>query len=277
VTYDAQEIGIQTGEPVEVYEFVYGSTSRFYTSSEAIESIGAQDYTPVAISRSNTKDGPAERTHDFQVVLPTTDTVSQLFVGQIPGVRVRLTVKRFHRTDTPTPEVRTIFNGFVQSGSFKRKARECTLTARPILGGSGRTHPRRTFQAACNHVLYDPLTCRADDTDPANRASVVTVVSQVGNVMTLSGIAGLFTDGWFNGGYVEFVGQADFRMVLDHVGNVLTLMQPFATTPSTVNVLAGCDHSIDGPQGCKLKHNNVINFGGFPFVPTKNPFQSGLV
>ena len=49
---------------------------------------------------------------------------------------------------------------------------------------------------------------------------------------------------------------------------------------STVVVLAGCDHSV---TTCDTKFNtpedtqsNVINYGGFPFVPGKNPFETGL-
>ena len=45
------------------------------------------------------------------------------------------------------------------------------------------------------------------------------------------------------------------------------------TLGQTVDVFAGCDHSL---AICESKFANVINYGGFPFVPIKNPFNSSL-
>lgn len=46
-----------------------------------------------------------------------------------------------------------------------------------------------------------------------------------------------------------------------------------ATVGSSINVYAGCPHSIDF---CNRKFLNAVNFGGFPQVPTNNPFQIDL-
>jgi uncharacterized phage protein (TIGR02218 family) len=188
---------------------------------------------------------------------------------------VRLTVKRFHRNDLPTPEVVQIFDGFIQAASFgNADGKVCSLVARTVLASIRRQFPRRTFQNACNHVIYDTTTCKVDDTDPTFRASALGVASMVGNLLTVSsGLSGIYTDGWMNGGYVEVVGGSDYRLIQDHTANVLTLMQPFATTPTSVNVFAGCGHSV---AICKSKFDNVDNYGGFAFVPTKNPFESGI-
>jgi uncharacterized phage protein (TIGR02218 family) len=274
MTYAAHETSQQGGRPVEVYRFTAGAASYFYTSSESQEPLGAQIYTPIALKRSSNAEGPEERDRsNFSVVLPTSDPVAQIYAGQLPGVRVRLTVSRFHRDDTPTPEVVTVFDGYVQGASFENGLKECRLTARALMASMGREMPARTCQGRCNHVLYDPLTCRVDDTDPAFRASLRSVTSQVGNLLTVAGL-GSYAAGWFTGGYVEAVGVSDYRMVLDDDGaGGLTLMAPFATEPSLVNVFAGCAHNI---AICKSKFDNVINYGGFAFVPVKNPFESGI-
>ena len=58
---------------------------------------------------------------------------------------------------------------------------------------------------------------------------------------------------------------------------MLTLLLPFNTTDvdvgTSVEVFAGCDHSL---ATCKAQYDNVANYGGFAFVPLRNPFESGL-
>lgn len=276
MSYSAFETSIEGGQPVEIYDIVAGAQSFFYTSAEDDVLVGAQTYTAVAgLQRGNNTEGPERREDDFQIELPTTDPLAQLFTGVLPGFRVRLTVRRYHRDDLPTPEVIETFDGFIQSASFKLNIRKTILTARPVIASIGKQIPRRTYQSACNHVLYDAATCKVDDTNPAFRASALAVTSMVGNTLTVtSGLMGVYADGFMNGGFVEIIGGADFRAILVHVGNVLELMLPFSLTPSSVNVFAGCGHTI---AVCKSKFDNVDRFGGFAFVPTRNVFQTGLL
>jgi len=274
VTYLAKEVSVEAGQPVELYEFTVGSTPYFYTSAEDAITVGAQVYTPKPIRRDALKEDPSNRDFDFKVYLPTTDPVSQHFLGVLPGVRVRLHVSRFHRTDTPTPELRDIFDGFVNGVQFENNGKQAVIVSRTMLASNGRTIPRRTYQGKCNHVLYDPLTCKVDDTDAAFRASTRTVVSQVGRLLTVSGISPAYADGWFTGGYVEAIGLSDFRLVLEHTGSLLTLLIPFSQQPTFVNVFAGCNHD---PVDCSDKFDNFMHYGGFPFVPTKRIFETGLL
>lgn len=276
MTFDSFEVSTESGTPVEVFEVTVGATTYFMTTAEDDQTIGAQVYTATeGLSRDRTEEGPDKREHDFKLSLPTFHPLAQIFTGVLPGFRIPITVSKFHRDDTPTPEVVQVFSGFIQSASFSKQGKQTDLVARTAIAALGTSIPRRTFQSACNHVLYDDATCKADDTDPAYRAAVLTVAGQVGNTLTVSsGLSGTYTDGWMNGGFVEVVGGADYRLVRDHVGNVLTLHGPFSTTPSTVNVFAGCDHSI---AVCKSKFDNVINFGGFAFVPIDNPWEKGIL
>lgn len=277
MTYAANETSVDSGRPVEIYEITAGATPFFYTSAEDdVNPSGVQNYIAIAgLKRTDTEDGPEKREGDFQIELPTTDALAQIFTGVMPGFRVRMKVRRFHRDDTPTPEVVQIFDGYIQSASFTKNLKQTILTARPVIASIGKQIPRRTYMSSCNHVLYEPLTCRVDDTDPAFRASVLEVAGQVGNVMTVvSGLLGVYADGFMDAGFVEVVGGADFRLILEHVGNSVTLLVPFSVTPASVNVFAGCAHVI---SVCEAKFDNTIQFGGFAFVPTRNPFQTGIV
>ncbi len=275
MSFDSFETSIEGGTPAEVYQIDAGGTSYYYTSEEQDVTLGIQTYTAVAgLQREELTAGRTKREADFKFKLPTSDAVGQLFTGQLPGFRVRVRVSRFHRDDLPTPEVVRIFDGYVQSAAFTGNGKECTLVSRPTLGSIGNTLPRRTYQSLCNHVLYDPLTCKVDDTDPSYKASGLDVASQSANILTVSGgISGTYVDGWMDGGFVEVPASNDFRLILSQTGNALTLLTPFASTPAQVDVFAGCAHTI---SICSTKFDNVINYGGFAFVPTRNIFQTGL-
>ena len=276
MTYDALETSVEGSRPVEIFEITAGSTSFFYTSAEDDQPVGAQTYTAIpGLQRGPTTEGPEKREDDFQIELPTTNALAQIFTGVMPGFRVRIQARRFQRGDTPTPEVVQIFDGYIQSASFKLQLKKTVLTARPVIASIGKQIPRRTYQSACNHVLYEAATCQVDDTLPAFRASSLSVASMVGNDLTVtSGLSGTYADGFMDGGFVEVVGGADFRLIRVHVGNVLTMLLPFSVSPTTVNVFAGCAHTI---AVCFSKFDNVDRFGGFAFVPTRNVFQTRLL
>lgn len=275
MSYQSNETSVESAQPVELYEFFLGSVPFLYTSSEDTIIASSNIYEPKPIKRGKIEDGPEKRNADFAVELPTSDELAQNFLGVLPGVRVPVTVRRYHRGDVGGggPEVITIFSGFVLSANFSKKGRLCTLTARSALASLGRIIPARSYMSACNHILYEPNTCRADDTSPLNRVSAAAVTSQVATVLTVPGLT-LFPDGTFNSGYVESIGTNDFRLILSHVGDTVTLLTPFPIQPAFVNVFRGCEHSI---EACKVDFDNVINFGGFAFVPKRNPFVGSIV
>jgi len=271
MSYGTFETSTELGQPVEVYRFTAGAQSWFYTSGEDMVTLSAQDYLPETIERGVVTDGPEERGANFEVTVPGTNPVARLFILMVPGVRVRVEVLRFHRNDTPVPEALRIFDGFVMAVSFQENMKIAKLACRPAIAVLGRVIPRFTFQMPCNHVLYDD-GCKVDDTDSSFRASGKTVAASDGTLLTVDDLAG-FGDGWFDGGYVEAIGSSDVRLILRQVGDDLTLLLPFASTPETVNVFAGCAHNI---QVCGAKFGNILNYGGHAFTPIRNPFETGI-
>jgi len=273
MTYSAFESGAEGSRPAEVFEFTTGAVVLRYTSSESIETIGVATYLPVAMQRSSTAGGPETSDHDLTIELPASDALAQQFAGLLSGERTRVVIKRFQRDDGATPEVIVVFDGFIHGVTFSDDLRVCRLTSRSSMSSLGRQTPSRTFQSLCGHVLYNEDTCRVDDTNSAFRASAKSPTGQVGSVLSVAGL-GAYAAGWFTGGYVEQIITGIKRQILedDGAGN-LTLLVPFVGVPTSVNVLAGCDHS---GATCHEKFGNLINLGAFPFVPTKNPFTSGL-
>jgi uncharacterized phage protein (TIGR02218 family) len=105
------------------------------------------------------------------------------------------------------------------------------------------------------------------------------------SVATVTGISGLvlsvdaLADKPYAGGFVEWVdgdGNAERRFIRDFSGTDLTLTQPFQgiAVDDEVTVSPGCDHTM---ATCDEVYDNLPNYGGFPFIPQKNPFGGNPV
>ena len=273
MTYTSQETSVEGGKPVELYRFVLGGTTYEYTSAEDPITVGALTYQPIAIRRSDDPQGPEDRDNTLEVEMPSDNPFTALYYAVVPGLVASVTIQRFHRDD-PDDELITIFRGFVTSVAFDEEGQLAKVAVVPLASATSRPIPRFTYSALCNHVLYD-ARCKVLDTDPNFRITAeVTAVSIVAQTITVNG-ADSKPDGWWTGGFVETAGAIDRRLILKHVGEVLTLLLPLAVNPlgSDVTIYAGCDHTI---TTCKTKFNNVINYGGFAFIPTRNIFATGL-
>jgi hypothetical protein len=82
----------------------------------------------------------------------------------------------------------------------------------------------------------------------------------------------------FGGGGEIIVGNAH-RTIIGHNGTQITIDRPFSAAViagSPFTAYAGCNHT---PQCCREKFDKIINFGGWQYLPVKNPYigRSSLV
>lgn len=275
MTYAGFETSQEGSRPIELYRFELGTTTYLWTSAEDAITFNLETYQPETISRS--KIGQSHEASDGEVVVtvPATNPLARLYISVVPGQRAKCTITRLQRSDFPSPGSLKIFQGMVRSVGFSEQGKLAKVLVVPLAAAASRPCPRFGFQAGCNNVLGDG-NCQVDLNLPAFRFDG-TISAASGNTVTVPG-ASAFGDGWFTAGFVEALSGLDARAVLEHVGDDLRLMLPFPFSPvgQPVTLFAGCSHDIDDPQGCGPKFNNVLNFGGFAFVPTKNPFQTGL-
>ena len=271
MTFLAEETSIEGGAPVELYEFVVGGDLFFFTTGEDEITIASTTYTPTSIRRSEILVGPEQRTDIVSVEVPAENPFAKKYVDIVPGSKASLTIKRVHRFDT-TDETIVMFKGVVRSVAFTREGTQAQIAVIPLTGGMSRSMPRFHYSSLCNHVLYDSR-CKVIENDFRFQGTV-SVIS--GNDITVPGV-GASVANPATAGFVR-VGNVDFRLVLSQATDVLTLLLPFPSSlvsvGTAVDVFAGCDHTI---QVCKSQFNIVVNFGGYAFVPLRNPFESGLV
>ena len=272
-TFDQLESSAAASRPIEIFAFAIGGTTYRYTSAEDELVVDAQTYAAEAISRGPIAQGPDDRTRILDIELPASNEFAALYVDIVPGQRATATIIRLQRDEAPEFNTKVmIYKGFVQSVRFPSHGQKAVVGVRSIEAASSRPIPRFTYQGLCNHVLYDS-GCGIDQSLFKHTGAVTDVT---GNVITVTGADGE-ANGYYAGGFVKPDGLDDFRLILKHEGKELTLLLPFPIDVDGVDVdiYAGCDHKIDGH--CQSRFDNVIEFGGFGFIPLKNPFTTKLV
>jgi len=268
MAYDVFETSKEAGRPIELFEFTIGTTTYRYTSAEDDVTYSAAIYTSEPIMRTSpTLTSSENGRQQMEIVLPSNNQIAQRYVGIVPAEAVRLRVLQFHRGDSPNGVV--LWSGRVVSAKYERRGAVCRLFSVSSEAALSRPCPGRKFQSLCNHKLGDSL-CQVD-LESEKYTGVVTDAEAA--VITVAGVSSQGPD-WAVGGTV--VWGTERRLVLaPQSGDDLTLRLPFPVTPigQTVDVYPGCDHLI---STCDSKFSNTVNFGGYPFVPTKNPFESGM-
>ena len=151
----------------------------------------------------------------------------------------------------------------VWSGSLAKIRCESIFTAlkRPGL--------RAHYQTGCRHALFD-AGCGVN-----NQTFLLTGTVAAVSGLTVRSSAFLSRPaGWLTGGYLRVAGVP--RMILAHSGESVTLSAILSGLAVGVafEAFAGCDRTL---ATCQTKFGNAINFGGFPWIPAKNPFTGDAI
>ena len=250
-----------------------GSVER-YCSSEDDQTINGVVYTAAPILRNAIKLSDLEN-NAIEVQVPSSTPFVRSYIANVPGQEAQVTISRIQRPDSVTQEVVTLFQGYVASLQFLEKGQTAKILVNPLRKRAARMAPRCKFSGTCNNVLGDEH-CKVNLTSSQYRAAAVEITAINGNEITVAGV-NLFGDGFFDGGHVSDLASTEGRMVISHTGNTLQITLPFppdvVTVGTLVNVTAGCGHTV---ADCQDKFNNLINYGGFAFVPDRNPFDGSI-
>lgn len=266
------EASLEGSRPLEIFTLSIGSLVFNYTSNASDVTVDSVLYTAVAIRRGPLGQGVEERRKTLVLTLPGNDEFVTYFIGTPPGDNSRVTIKQLQRDESPTFNTKlTRYKGLVQNVRFVGDGTQAEVSCQSAESLNSKAIPRHTFSALCNRVLYAP-DCGVN---PAGFRISGPCTAIAGRVITVTN-ANTKPDGYFNGGFCQLVSGGDYRFIISHVGNNLTLLLPFLTdiTGGDVVVSAGCNHLIDGD--CATKFSNRPRHGGWPFVPTKNIFATGL-
>lgn len=259
--YNDLEFSVDSAAPIEFYTFAYQDQVRRYcTATYPIDKNGFT-FEPEALSRGSTEVTSDMNRQPIKITTHKNFEPAILFIQGIVHFPMTVMIQRgFEATLTPEYQA-LLFKGRVVNASFTDY--EVTLQCDPVTTSLQRPGLRKTYEPSCVHSLYSPYSCKVDK---ANHEHIDTIVSHVnGKVLTLINV---YADDYFTGGFINIEGA--MYLISTSTGNTLTLSRfaKFAGTPA-VKVYPGCMHNR---RDCHVKFNNIANFGGFSWMPTKNPF-----
>lgn len=261
MSYAGQENSVAAGRPVELYRFALGPQRWTFTSGQTAVVYQSETYTPVSVKRSGIEQGTEINRASMDITLPRDNPLAALFIASPPEGVLSVTLYRYHATDAANETI-VLWKGRVSGARLSGS--ELTVKCEPLATSLKRTGLRARYQLLCRHALYSPgcgalkEAFRTDGT-----------VASISGTSVQVAAAGTQPDGYFVAGILAAASAQ--QMIVGHTGSTLTLIAPMPTlvAGAAVRLYAGCDRSV---AVCRDRFGNIANYGGFPFIPTKNPF-----
>ena len=258
-----------SGLPAELYLFVYGTrpgSHYAYTNAEEPITHEGITYRPIPIQREPIVAKGSMDKSMLEVRAPKTSEIAEMFRVYPPSHVVTLIIRQGHLNDSAAEWI-TCFTGRVVNSN--REGNEAKIGIEPIHTSMRRTGLREHWQYGCRHVLYGPR-CRAQ-----KRQFEARVTGIDGTALSLSAGWNLsldprsFTAGLFEWPGVDNIEPRTILRVLDSVTILLSGFVRGLAVNDRVLLAPGCNHEL---SDCEHLHANTPNFGGCPWIPTKNPF-----
>ncbi|ASY68907.1 phage BR0599 family protein [Sinorhizobium fredii] len=277
MSFSGIETSRQRGAPVTLYLFVYGGAEGdspppqafAYTDAEQDITYEGFTYVPKPITRDNVNSSGTLDKSTLQIRMPRDIELAEEFRVYPPAQVMSLIIRQGHLSDPDSPrEFLVCWSGRVLS--VGREGDECVIAGEPVSSSLRRPGLRRNYQLGCPHVLYG-AQCQASE---AAATVTATVASISGTSITLNaGWDGAFDAAKFTEGLVKWTndtGGIEIRKILSVSGDTLSLggLLRDLNASDTVSVILGCNHQMGD---CRDLHDNIHNFGGCPWIPTKNP------
>jgi uncharacterized phage protein (TIGR02218 family) len=267
--------------PIELYKVVVDDITYTWTSGDAAVTYLGDTYTPTPLGRGEFEQGQEINRSNLRLSVPVDNALGARYLDQIPDFPAAVTVYRQDDAGTIV-----LWKGRVAGASASGS--EITLDCEHAQASLRRNGLGPRYTKLCRHVLYG----RGCNLDHANFATVaqITAVDATGLVLTVPDAAAQ-ADGWYSGGMVAWAGV--LRYIYSHAGSSLTLWRPFdgladdvadagwgrlwgqywgGVVPVTLH--PGCSRSR---SICDSKFSNLVNFGGFPWIPTKTPYSGSSI
>lgn len=253
---------------VELYVFATNSAQFYLTPHEFDVDLDGNLYASLPIERNELALGAEAAKAGLDLKLPPNcDLVRHLLANSLTGDTTSITL-RIGRRDTlgdywlisGTRWMGRVLGVEVADDVARVRCESAQVSLKRI-------GLRRLYSRKCSHVLYS-AACGAS---PISASAIV--LSSNGREVELDGGVPAIVSGGLAGGWLQTSAGARHMIVVEHLDKVELLYPVTIETGSTVQLTAGCDHST---ATCGTRFGNLDNFGGFPFIPVKNPFSTGL-
>lgn len=270
MSYDSYEMSRQDGLPSSLYFIQWGDgPSAYFAYTDCDQSITHEGvaYEPIAIGRQKIEAGGTLDRKALEVELTPKAGVVRMYAENPPSQKVGLVIRQGHYGDTDFP---VVWTGVIRNVNWEPPVAKIvgepldTMLARPGL--------RRFYMYGCPHVLYREGSCNADKL----RHRRVLFCDHIGANFVR------FAPGWndttpevkYLGGYMQWLdadGNLQTRTCRSFGANTNEIVVASTMTldlGTPVTIYAGCARTV---ADCRDLHENIVNFGGQPRIPSKNP------
>ena len=260
------------------HRLTFGTSDVEYDGELYLATPGRRGTTPVAQINKDT---------ELEIVLPINHAFVRRYLRNLmPPTSITVRVRRLYETG----DIETVFVGEIASLGIDDNNTEATFRAAIVANDAARRLlPVLSLGRSCPYTLYGP-GCLVDEngSGPTGLAfKVLTSVLHADGRDVRVDLGNTARNGdWAKSGRLRVIsGDAATELVAirsqtdlnpgSSAVAVLTLAHviPGLKVGDTVEILAGCDHTIDGTHGCDAKFGNKDNFGGSPAMPSDNPFR----
>jgi uncharacterized phage protein (TIGR02218 family) len=273
VSYDILEASTQDGRPVYKFRFVMGPDEYLYTSAPYVIGDSVGTFEPVAIQASNVTQTNELAKNGIKITLPRDNALAQRFLGFTPEVQTSVTIFRSHQ-GIELSDDRVYWRGRVAAAQADGDA--VTLECEDIFTSMRRPGLRARYQKGCRHALFSS-GCGVNIDDYEGTVDITAVSGLTVTIAAADTSTPIDVDGYYTGGILKLA-DGSMRYIINHTGTTLTLIYPFEDLTVDSNgfeatVYPGCAHTVDA---CLNKFDNLNNYGGFPYLPGKNPFRNSV-
>ncbi|MDR5653895.1 phage BR0599 family protein [Ruixingdingia sedimenti] len=287
MTYASIESSVAEGRPYFLYQFVErDNVWRFTSRATAWTSTGSGGseitWEPAAVAHGDVVQTSEIERGRLELTWPLSHPFARRFLAPLGNTPVTLTIFRGH--EQVLGETVAHWKGRVVGAEVE--GQRILLQAESIFSTLRRAGVRAKYQKLCRHALYG----RGCELDIALYwlTGTVTAISGTGLSVTIPEAAAE-PDGWYRGGVLRLGVQLGF--ITGHAGAVLTLSRPMPELaaalaapeidpdtgeplPVLLDIAPGCDLRA---ATCAAKFGNLLNFGGFPEIPGRNPLGGGSI
>lgn len=254
----------------ELYRIAIGARVWTITSADANQTHEDELYIATAMGRGGYQVKGEASKANLEVRLPLGHELSVLLLGSWLEEIATLTLFRKRASGTST-----IWKGRLTGIAPGDEV--VKLVFESIFTSMRRPGLRARFQKSCRHALYG----RGCWLDPETFALAATLDAIDGRTLTVPEAA-TQPDGWWAGGMVR-APDGSLTYIAGHSGDQLTmnrvsgaLATPLASSGPgvAITIYPGCDHSY---ATCEAKFSNDDNYGGFDYIPVKNPMGGSSI
>lgn len=266
-------------------------TQQFFTSSDraivltniptAIVAAETATFQPSQIKHGGIGSNDRFEARAVQLSLDTDDTRLRRFFVVAAAVKlrawiIRVSVETMTETIDFTRQAIVVESGILSKFAFSGQTIMTEVTPEPYY--LDQSVPRYFCQRSCNHALYG-TGCGLDRDDFSFATDIVSLDSADRTITVTGQKGGGAAADYFNAGMFYHDATGLYFSVAWSAfdgGNTkfkLGYWHPELTVASTLTAYAGCRHTVGD---CTDKFDNAANFGGFPFVPNKNPVTNGV-